>query len=306
MLTQDHPNKRFLPTLERVEPFIQDHTATIGAMNCMRKYFYRFVLGRVSKSSKNQIYFDFGGAYHKFREERKTIGFKEAFLRASEVKLPIVEEKHNGFHLNRDRLLKSCMVAHDYAENEKKQGKIEVIAIEQPFNVEIGEGVFIGGRADEIVKWNGRLWGRDFKTTTKDINFFSRGLDPNDQILRYIVGESKLHFGEATNEGKWIEGILIEVMQNLKSKPPTIYPIPVSRTTWQIQKWMEEQIWFNKVLKLAREEDIWMMQPHNCGWCDYHIVCKQPNERGMVQKLKDDYKFSPWDYTNVEQEVISE
>lgn len=299
-----HPyiNKRFLPTLERTEPVVQDSTAMVLAMSCKRKYFYRIVLGRVPKLQTNQIYFDFGGIYHKFREILETKDFKEAFLAIQDLKINTpVDPKHKASHYTKELLLKSCMVAYDYVQKERAQKNIEVIAVEQPFNIEVEPGIFIAGRADQIIKWRGKIWGRDFKTTTKELNYFSKGLDPNDQVTRYIVGESAIH-------GQQIEGIIIEVMQNLKgdSKPPKngnpkIHSVPVSRTIWQVNEWKHEQKILDKMLSVCRDEDTWPMEPHNCGWCDYSILCRQFNERALEHKIKSDFALSPWDCTKVDQ-----
>lgn len=293
-------NLQLLPTLERTEPIVQDHSSIIVAEACLRKYFYRIVLGRVSRSSNMQLIFDFGSAYHKFREVlEKTGSIKEAFLVIQKAKLAIVEENNKFSYLTKDRLMKACMIAYDYAEKEKRGGKIEVLHTEAPFNVQLpGSDIYIGGRADQIIRWNGKIWGRDFKTTTKEINYFSRGLKPNDQFLRYFVGESLLH---APNSDTRIEGIIVEVMQNLKTGSK-IHTVVIQPTTYQTETWIEEQKWFNEnVLAKARESDRWMMQPHNCSWCDYHIICQQPNERAMEYKLKTDYIYQPWQYDHVEQ-----
>lgn len=300
MQTFDYDNPRFLPNLERSEPLIQDHTSQIIAMSCMRKYFYRMVLGRVLKNSNYQLIFDFGSAYHKFREILEVSGsLKDAYKHIQNAKLATVEPTSKFAYLTRERLTKACIIAYDHAMKEKEGGRIKVLQSEAPFNVQLPNSeIFIGGRADQIIEWNGKIWGRDFKTTTKDINFFSRGLRPNDQFMRYFVGESLLH---TPNSSNYIEGIIVEVMQNLKTGSK-IHQIVIQPTTYQAEEWIEEQKWFNKnVIDVARKEDKWMMQPHNCAFCDYHIVCQQGNERAMEYKLKTDYIYQPWDFTHVEQ-----
>ena len=47
------------------------------------------------------------------------------------------------------------------------------------------------GRADQIVKWSGKVWGRDFKTSSKDGAFYQRQLDPNEQFTGYTYAEGK-------------------------------------------------------------------------------------------------------------------
>jgi hypothetical protein len=202
-------------------------------------------------------------------------------------------------YLNEMRLLKTCQAAYEHWQNEKKQKRIEVVAVEQPFNVELAPGLFISGRADQIVKWNGKLWGRDWKTTSKDQNAFSRGIDPNDQAVRYIVGESLLH-------GQQIQGIIFEAVYNTKTIGPKIFSVLSSRVKYQLDQWTKEQIFLNDNLKRSRELDIWPMEEHNCSWCPYADVCRKTSEQAMEGTLKQNYLLKPWDHNSVEQKEISE
>lgn len=292
----DYPNKTFLPNLERAEPFVQDSTAYKLLVECRRKYFYRMVVGRIPPFNKNQLILDFGTHYHKFRELLETQGYGVAMAYILNVKLPEVEPNSKFAFLNNMRLVKSCQAAYDYSQNEKKQGKIEIIAIEQPFNVEIAPGHFIGGRADQIVKWNGRLWGRDFKTTTKDKATFTRQTKPNDQAMRYIVGESAIH-------GQEVQGIIFEAIYNAKTVGPVIYPVLSTRNAHEKEVWLKEQVFNAEGLKKCRELDIWPMDTSGkCDWCEYHKICALGSAASMEAVLKSDYKYSPWDMSKVEQE----
>lgn len=294
-----YPNKTFMPTLPRHEPFFQDHSATIILKNCPRKYFYRIVLGRESTYQPYQVVLEFGSAYHKFREILELKSYKAAMEYVMSVELHIPQTGNKFEYLNKLRLLKTCQMAFEHWQKEKNDKRIEVIAVEQPFNVSISDDVFISGRADQIVRWNGRLWGRDFKTTSKDQSQFSKGIDPNDQAIRYITGESLLH-------GQQVQGIIFEAMYNTKTVGPKIFTVLSSRVKYQLDQWMKEQKLINRILQIYRAEDTWPMHEHNCSWCNYNKVCKLTSEQAMEATLKSDYVLRPWDHNAVEQKTIEE
>jgi len=194
--------------------------------------------------------------------------------------------------MTKERLALSCKVAWQHWVAEKKNGKITVVSIEQPFNVQLADGSATSGRFDQIIRWNGKLWGRDFKTTSKEGAYYTRGLDPNDQFTRYTFSEAKLC-------GEPVQGQIIEVLYNSKRAGPTITAYPTTRTDYQLEQWEREQIHFNKMIDLCRNEDIWPMQEHSCGFCDYHSVCKMPSEASMMAKLQNEFVVRPWDNTRV-------
>lgn len=297
LILHDPANIKFMPKAKRYEPFVQDSTAMKLFMTCRRKYFYRIVLGRTVKVNKNQLVLDFGTHYHKFRELLELKGYGEALKYVLSVTLPIPQKGSKWEYLTDLRLVRTVDTAYKWWENEKRAGKFEVVAVEQPFNVSIGEGVFIGGRADQIIKWNGKLWGRDFKTTSKDQAAFSKQLDPNDQAIRYIVGESLLH-------GINVQGIIFEAIYNTKTIGPKMYIELSSRVDYQIKTWEKEQKFNNRQLKVLREEDIWPMDTNNCAWCEYANVCRKTSEEAQYATLIQDFDLKPWDHQNVDQEVI--
>src|SRR5882672_9328169 len=149
----DHPNKKFMSRFERYEPFIQDYTQMNTLDACDRKYFYRMVLGRAPKRTNFQVVLDFGKAYHKFREvlERSSqSGLNEmsslgaGIEAALSVELDVPPRGSKFEYLDKAKLLAACKVAFIWWQQEKKQGTKKVIAIEQPFNVMLPDGSFIG------------------------------------------------------------------------------------------------------------------------------------------------------------------
>lgn len=316
MEIHDHPNKWFMAKYPRYEPVILDHTAMIAAKRCLRYYFYRIVLGRAPR--EDAPYFAWGSAYHKYREMlEKGYGIngdkpklfdeskaQESYVLAAQAGLDYWKKHGRDQELGSkfefmttERLLKSFMKAYDYWAREKKQGKIEVIAIEQTFNVELPDGSHRSGRADQIVRWNGKLWGRDFKTTSKDTAFYERSIDPNEQFTGYTYAEGKLC-------GEPIQGQIIELLFNgkpTKSDPkgPEIVEKVASRTPYQLAAWEREHIFYKGIIDKARETDIWPMQEVTCPFCPFHSVCKQGSEAGMMYQLESQYTVKPWDNTKV-------
>jgi len=290
--------KRFMTKYERHEPAVRDSTAIRAAKTCKRLYFYTMVLGFRKKDTKP--YFAFGTCYHKFREVlERTQELKPALDATLELWKKIGSNPPVGTKwdfLTGKRLLASCMCAFEWWQKEKTLGRVKVIASEQPFQVLLSDNkTVIGGRADQIVMWGGKLWGRDFKTASKMGEFYDRTLEPNDQFTRYTLGETKL-------QGAKVEGQLIEVMYNTSKEGPKIVPLVTSRTDWQLQEWEQDQIFYERILQLCREEDRWPMEEINCPFCDFRSVCKAPNELSMMHQLDSNFVQQAWNFYNVGEE----
>lgn len=302
------------PGLPRFYPEKFDSSTIKLVQECFRKYLYRIILGRVPFKSKYEVIFNFGTAVHKFYEVIEVNYMKGQppemclALGLEEVKkcnLVAGEGKYEFY--TRTRLFETCMVVFEDWKKEKASGAIKVLAVEQPINIQLADGTFIGGRADQIVSWNGHLWGRDFKTTSKMEQYFNATLDPNDQATRYIFMESKLHFGaEAIDNGRMVKGIIFQVIQNTKTTTPKIYRILVTKNQYQLKQWEKEQAFFHRLLKTLEEEDIWPMCPTSCSFCDYSKVCKAPSESSQENILRNEYNLSPWDFNSVEQVTLKE
>lgn len=297
---------------DRVEPITKDNSCIICFKTCPRKYFYRYVLGRAPKDTPQ--FFTFGTAYHKFREvlevtyrelnpsgpynaEKGLDSFQAGLSAAikSWGKTPDPQVGDRFDFLTKDRLIASCGKAYKHWENEKKVGAIKVLATEQAFNVLLPDGTRIGGRADQIIRWHGRLWGRDFKTSSMNQAYYKRTVDPNNQFSLYTYAESELC-------GEPVQGQIVEVMYNDKKKGPEVITYPASRSPWQMDRWKKEAKYWDEQMTEAREKDMYVMNESSCSRCEYHIVCTSTTEGSAMAKLESGYKFSPWDHEKVEQE----
>jgi len=291
----------FLSDFTRHEPEVLDHTAIITAKTCFRKYFLKIVLGQRPK--ENIGYISFGSCYHTFREvlEKKYAEGKneaECFESALETTLeqwqkaggdPPVGADYD--YLTGERLIKSCTKATEWWVKEKAAKRIVVMATEQEFIVTLSDGVTkTGGRADQIVRWNGKLWGRDFKSTSKNRAWYQRLLEPNDQITRYTLSEGLLC-------GEPVQGQLVELLYNTKKEGPKIEPMIATRTQDQLKEWERGELFFRLLLKQMAEADNYPMCESHCPYCDFHSVCKQASERSMADVLKQHFTTKPWDFT---------
>jgi len=200
-------------------------------------------------------------------------------------------------YLTGERLFKSCMVAFNWWANEKKMGRIKVVAVEQEFHVLLSDGkTTTGGRADQMVRWNGKLWGRDFKSTSKNKKWFQRLLEPNDQITRYTLAEGILN-------GEEVQGQLVELLYNTKKEGPKIEPLITSRTQQQLHEWQRGELLFRRLLDQMREEDNYPMCEMHCPYCEFHSVCSQATEQSMADVLKQHFTQKRWDFTRSTMEV---
>ena len=299
--------RKLLPTLPRFEPENMDHTATKCFKECPRKYFYRMVLGRTSPAGKWESVFAWGSAIHKFLEVLYETGDAGAAMQQG---LTIFRAPSNpSFEFqSKERLITNFAKLLNMYKEETKNGVIRVEAIEQPFNMIFADGISIGGRFDQLIRWNGRTWIRDWKTTSKQLSYFKQGLEPNDQAIRYVYAASCLQHGMDENgyPNRVIDGVLFTAIYNTKTVVAEIQGVPSSRTLAQVRKWVDEQVFIHKQMAACREADVWPMHEVSCSFCDYRQVCTQPSEAAMENMLKSAYLLQPWKHEEVEQQKIKE
>ena len=311
--------RTFMAKLERYEPLIRGSTAMRAWKTCQRLYFLTVVTGHTPKEQAIPLYW--GTTYHHFRyilELRYGVGVDapkkfdegratEAYAEAAQQGLAMWKKAGLSAapgtkfeFMTAERLLKSFMVAYKHWMKEKLQGRIEVVAIEQVLNCQLADGTWTNMRADQLIRWNSKLWGRDFKATTKNSDFFARGLEPNDQFTRYTLIESRA-------SGEVVQGQFVELMWNAKptkykTNGPEIFELTTSRTPQQLAVWEHEQTIINEQLAINRKHDIWPMEEIACAFCPFHSVCTKQTENGMMAQLEMHYTVRPWDNTRVGEE----
>lgn len=232
----------FMKQFPRFELKHKDHSGIIVAKECLRKYFFREVICVIPAEETN-IFYPWGTAYHIFRQrltenygygpnepkrfdaELANSAFKKASREAIEYWVKNGQDQKPGTRYDwftTERLHKSFRVAFEHWVLEKKKGQIKVLAVEQFFTIQLADGRFVQGRIDEAIEINDiDLWGRDYKTTSQNEEWFVKGLNPNNQVKTYTFGNGAL-------AGKKAKGIIIQAMYNDKStktadKGPEVY-----------------------------------------------------------------------------------
>lgn len=280
---------KFLPSLKRCEPAARDSTAIRAAKFCFRYYFLTIVCGYRKKEKDLPLVF--GAAYHKFRDVlEKTDKIQDAVQAALKMWPGDPPVGHKFEFLTRDRLVKSCMVGYNQRKVEMERGNIEVIASEQRLDLLMKDGkTRRGGIADQFLRWNGKPWGRDFKASSKTLAFWKRKLTPSDSLTGYIWCLTKL-------AAEKVPGLILELLHNSRKEGPKIEQLLATRTPSQLDRWEEEQIFYEGLITKCREEDCWPMEEEQCTYCDMRSVCSQSSESTMISQLEKHFVCKPWDY----------
>jgi hypothetical protein len=299
--------RKFLPTLQRHEPSVKDSTAVKSFKACPRKYFYRFVLGRQKPEGEMASVFAWGTAVHKFLEVLYESG-DVADAMTQGLKLYKAPTSKKFDFQTKERFIAMCTKLYNMYKEENGKGLIKVEGIEQPFSMRFPDGNDVGGRYDQIVKWNERSWIRDWKTTSKQLNYWKKGIEPNDQATRYIYAASCFQYGqnEQGYPNKVIEGVIFTVIYNAKTVDNVIENVPSSRNMFQLKKWVDDQLMIHRQMDMCREADVWPQNEDNCSWCDFQIVCNSPSEGAMKDLLTTQYVLKPWHHEEVDQKEIAE
>jgi len=324
MKTIEHPKQEFMARFERYEPASRDSTAVLAFKKCARYYFYKIVLGFREKGTPQ--YFIFGSAYHRFREVLELEHQKDItqhlhdagplFVKAIDAATKTFKARGGDpvpgsskfDYLTEAKLMECCIVAFNAWRKEKEKNAIEVLAVEQSFEVVLSDGKTTrGGRADQFARFTGQLAGRDFKTTSKDVNnqhtenFYKRGMDPNDQFTGYLVGLTHL-------SGEFVGMLIVDVLVIPSPTKKTPNPKPYlkqflsTRTRWQLEIWEEEVAIVERWIDICREEDKWPMCEGSCSYCEYHSVCTKGTEQAQMAKLEEFFTKVPWDYKSLGEE----
>lgn len=284
----------------RVEPTVTDHSALKLYKECPRKYFYRIVLGYDEKETS--IILTWGNALHKFWEIlEKTYKvspvlapdgapFKTAVAAtrefwAKEAKPAQLGTKYD--YMTEANLIYMMKACYDYWVAEKKLNKIKVVDIERGFCLRLPSGMVTSGRIDQILSWNGRLWIRDWKTTSKNRFIFQTMLEPNDQITRYTWALSQL-------SGEAVQGAMLVAMYRTKNEEADLRDFHTTRNSFQIEVWLEDQASWKQKLDWSRDTDNYPMNETQCGFCKYKKICETPSAGGQESQLKSLFKYNPW------------
>lgn len=289
-----------------VRPRAFDFSIISQVARCPRKAFYQYWLNR-SPTGKNYP-INFGVAYHTYREMLEKMYLdnpegnwdlyhKAAFQIATEgwVDPPL---EHTKAFLTHTRLRETCIQSFAEWKDEKLQGHRRVLFAEQGFEIILPSGRKYGGRFDQLFEWVGKLWVRDYKTTSRMGKRYAEQFEPNNQLAGYIWSASELSI-------RPVEGVLVEVVYNTKLKGPEFHPFISTRNKGHLDQWIEStEEELNQIEKME-ERDVWPMRTGACndyGGCYFREACKHEHWKGIERWLEGNTQHSVWDFMDPDKE----
>lgn len=302
-----------LPVVDRAA---LDNSILTTVGRCPRLAFYNYRLNRAATKKSYPILF--GVAYHKFREVLELLYEKVIIENKQDLNDPEVQQsiftlalstatkdwedpplEDKKSYLDLGRLTKTCTEAFDIWLREKQNGYFKVIMTETAFDLPLPSGRRFTGRIDQIFEWNGRLYLRDYKTTSRMGKNYALKFEPSHQFTGYIWAAEQL-------AGREIEGARIEVVYNTKTAGPEFHSFLTTRSRGHIEAWLEwvEFEWEN----WARfsETETWPMRTNACddfGGCYFRDCCKLSSWAMIEDWLENNTTISNWDPMNPEEET---
>lgn len=306
-------------TLPTFEPEVLDNSQIETFQRCPRKYLLRYGLRRAPVGENYSI--GFGLAYHKYREEVENFMIERDCNMNDEVHAEALSTAVAGFKqppqghkkefLSIDRLVQSCNLARMRIEREQARGAIEVIKSEDSFDLFLPTSdERFGGRMDQIIMWNGRIWIRDFKTTSYMGKTYADQFDPNNQMSGYVWAGTQL-------SGRPVQGVLIETVYNTKTRGPDIKQFLSTRSEGQIEQWSATVAHELTEIRKAWErmpEEGYLAFPQRTLACNDYGGCYYAGRHGDVGAcsmnsgheiegwLEQKTQYSEWDFTDPDKE----
>lgn len=314
METIEAPVIKQFKNMERREPMFLDSSARSELKRCSLAFFYRYILG-LTPTGPEPSYFLFGRCVHRMFESWEqfwkadkpaevctALALREAMLVWGDTKDQLPDSQYS-FHTKR-RLTDTCMLVGGYLEQEKSRNIIKVLHTELPFNIQLKNGITVTGRFDQIIDWRGRIWGRDFKTTSKSLHWYKQFLYPSDQFCTYTVAESVLVGKDIANSG-YLSGQLVVIIYNAKDtksekKGPLIDEAIITIPSEALDRWQDEVLYWEGARTRMRELDLYPANEKSCTSCDFHPICSLPKEEDKQRLINAKYQINRWDPTRGE------
>lgn len=298
---------------------VYDNSMLEYLQRCPRKFFYRYVLNRAPVGVNIPI--NYGSAYHKFREvleiEYMRLGLVGAVptehvkpifgVAASEAFKGWVDPPigHKKEYLDGGRLMSALTTAFDSWLSEKSSGLFKVLAPEQGFDLPLTDAFRFGGRIDQVIEWNRKMWVRDFKTTGRMGASYGGQWDPNHQFTGYAWATEQL-------SGRSCEGVLLEVVYNTKTKGPEFHYFPSARSPGHVETWKASVVSTLEVLEKMMVDlstrgllafPMHTVACNDYGGCFYREACRKEFGAQSLSWLEDNTVESIWDFMNPDDEA---
>lgn len=240
---------------------------------CNRYYYWRHVRGL--RASGKQAALDFGSCWHEAQDVMWLAVKNMSHLENHEIAQVAHEafcQKWQGLghplvdQMTDDDLKYIYKARHTdtayfllLAYIEKRRNfidSVELIEVEKPFIVPIDNAsteTFYIGRMDKIVKWQGRVWVIEHKTTSwgtgkSGINAnYIESYSPNSQVDGYAHA-AKMIYGDA------FKGVLVDIALVIPNNHQHIQFVPIERTFNNLDAWLWELKRQVKLMEINAED----------------------------------------------------
>ncbi|KKM13996.1 hypothetical protein LCGC14_1710570 [marine sediment metagenome] len=307
---------------------LYDNTRISCHRKCARKFYWRHVRHFAPVSTRPALVF--GSCWHKAMDavwpaacSDHSLDNKEivklgavAFMKewTEEYKFPLYNdmsaEERVDFGFRHDET--AYFMLQSYMEQRRSfMNKMELIEYEKPFAVPLDPAnpeLFYVGRLDKVVRWEGRIWVIEHKTTAsyrKSGYFAPTWIDsfsPNSQIDGYLHALTMLY-------GKEAKGILIDAALVHKTVHEGFMFIPIERHLNQLEAWLWEAVYQisiidndMKYVDSFKTEAFFPAFPKNTGsctefntQCSYLDLCKFIPNPSAKEETPQGFEVSKWE-----------
>lgn len=187
-----------------------------------------------------------------------------------------------------------------YADNFFYDAELEVIELENEFEIEIGDETLFTGRVDMILRMSGALWPVEHKSTSQSLSLQQSRLHRSAQMIGYYYAAKRQY-------DEHVGGILVNMHQLTasKSKKTEKYGkpridfsrVPQVYTMQDISNWLTMMQETAHRIRLAKENELFPMNfdaCYNYGRCPYTSLCEAPEESQESLIAQQYIETEPW------------
>jgi hypothetical protein len=279
--------------------FAWDSTSLEYGKRCWQLYKYTMIDGYVSK--RESVHLRFGGEFHQSMADYKKLRVKgihhdtAVFEVVKALMHRIKDFWPDDKYKSRTNLLKAVIGYVDEHQDDPAESIVlptGEAAVEYSFRLELDymatedQPYILCGHMDEVVKFSGDYFVRDYKTTTSTPTpYYWQQFEPNNQMTLYT-------FASRVVLSKPAKGVIIDSIQLFANDKPRFTRGLTYRTEAQLEEWVYElEFVFDQAEQHARV-GVWPKNDTACnmyGGCPFRHVCSSdPGIRDAI--LESDFE----------------
>ena len=274
-----------------------DASCIKSAMFCYRAYYWRWIRGLVSSSSKS-VHLQAGSAIHTGAEHLK----RGKDLKTS-TQLMLNETKDMEVHAIKTPLklvevladLERFMLAdkHTHTIEYFDENSQPQLALEVSFSLEMPNDTIFAGRIDRVMTQSKMTWIEDYKTTSRWSEYWYKDWENNFSLLGYCYALRRII---GVCHGAQITQMYINKSKTRTEREVVIDFSPKRAEVWEATylSWTEELLRRTKLLETSSLDEAFPMCncdftcKHKYGSCIYAPICIHGDSaiesRGLVEE----------------------